>query len=60
MRQVGDTLVWLAMILVVAGVIYVMPRLASYVHTADSENDPASVTYRRISTGFDGRSHLRR
>jgi hypothetical protein len=31
MRQVGDTLVWLAMIGVVAGVIYFTPRVARYV-----------------------------
>ena len=31
MRQVGDTLVWLAMIGVVAAVVYFTPRLASYV-----------------------------
>ena len=45
MRQVRDTLVWLAMILVVAGVIYVMPRLATYVAAATgSEHGPACVT----------------
>ena len=31
MRQVGDTLVWLAMIMVVAAVIYFTPRVAHYV-----------------------------
>ena len=36
-----DTLVWLAMILVVAGVIYVMPRVANYVAAATaSEQGP--------------------
>ena len=30
MRQVGDALVWLAMIGVVAAVVYFTPRLASY------------------------------
>ena len=34
MRQVRDTLVWLAMIVVVAGVVYVMPRVANYVAAA--------------------------
>jgi hypothetical protein len=34
MRQVGDTLAWLGMILVVAAVIYFTPRLASYVAAA--------------------------
>jgi len=31
MRQVGDMLVWLAVILVVAAVVYYTPRVASYV-----------------------------
>jgi hypothetical protein len=31
MRQVGDMLVWLALILVVAGVVYYTPRIADYV-----------------------------
>ena len=31
MRQVGDTIVWLGMILVVAAVLYFAPRLANYV-----------------------------
>ena len=30
MRQVGDTLVWLAMIGVVVAVVYFTPRLASF------------------------------
>ena len=41
MRQVGDTLVWLAMIGVVAAVVYFTPRLASYVGTS---NDHARGT----------------
>jgi hypothetical protein len=35
MRQVGDTLVWLAMIGVVGAVIYFTPRLAHYVHAKE-------------------------
>jgi len=60
MRQVGDTLIWLAMILVVAGVIYLMPRVASYVAAAESEHDHAAVTYGRVSSAFDESSHFRR
>jgi hypothetical protein len=37
MRQVGDTIVWLGMILVVAAVIYFTPRLASYVTAASTD-----------------------
>jgi len=38
MRQVQDTLVWLAMIVVVAGVIYAMPRVATLVAKARSDH----------------------
>jgi len=31
MRQVGDTLVWLAVVLMVAAVVYFTPRFADYV-----------------------------
>jgi hypothetical protein len=39
MRQFGDTLVWLGLILVVAAVVYFTPRLASYVSTKDKQPD---------------------
>jgi hypothetical protein len=53
MRQVRDTLVWLAMILVVGGVIYVMPQVSTYVDAATgNEHGPACVTY-----GESGVSH---
>jgi hypothetical protein len=38
MRQVGDTLVWLAMILVVAAVVYFAPRVAKYVASSGTEH----------------------
>jgi hypothetical protein len=45
MRQVRDTLVWLVMILVVVGVIYVMPQVSDFVDAATgSEHGPACVT----------------
>ena len=40
MRQVGDTLVWLAMIGVVVAVVYFTPRLASYIGSVGT-NMPA-------------------
>ena len=65
MRQVGDTLVWLAMIGVVAAVVYFTPRLASYVgsgsdhtrnHDTSSEiayhQDNASVQLPEKKTGL--------
>jgi hypothetical protein len=36
MRQVGDTLVWLALIVLVAAVLYITPRVASYVSTREA------------------------
>ncbi len=36
MRQIGDALVWLAMILVVAAVVYYTPQVASYMSGRDS------------------------
>ncbi len=44
MRQVRDTLVWLAMILVVGAVIYVTPRVANYVRASESEQGRACET----------------
>ena len=49
MRQVRDTLVWLAMILVVGGVIYVMPQVSDYVDAATgSEHGPPCGTCREV------------
>ena len=42
MRQVTDMLVWLAVIFVVAAVVYVTPRLADYVASRDSGAAQAS------------------
>jgi hypothetical protein len=41
MRQVGDTLVWLSLIAVVAAVLYFTPRFASYFR--DRERDTLHV-----------------
>lgn len=35
MRQVGDTLVWLALIAMVAAVLYITPRVANYVSSRE-------------------------
>jgi hypothetical protein len=45
MRQVGDTLVWLGLIVVVAAVVYFTPRVASYVSTREA---PPEV-HRRVA-----------
>ena len=45
MRQVGDMLVWLAMILIVAAVVYYTPQLASYVSAKDTRSVPRSVAW---------------
>lgn len=46
MRQVGDMLVWLAVILVVAAVVYYTPRVASYVTSRESHQEPGRVAWR--------------
>ena len=43
MRQVRDTLIWLAMILVVAGVLYVTPRVAELRRCRNGERTRARV-----------------
>ena len=57
MRHVGDTLAWFGMILVVAGVIYFTPRLASYVaasmatqHGAACDTCRELTCYQRLAT----------
>jgi hypothetical protein len=44
MRQVGDMLVWLALIVVVAAVVYFTPRVANYVASERSDPGRASQT----------------
>jgi len=38
MRQVADMLVWLALIVVVAAVVYFTPRVANYVASEQSDH----------------------
>jgi hypothetical protein len=49
MRQLGDTLVWLAMIMVVGAVVYFAPRLASYVAAMGADNPRGCATCRGIA-----------
>jgi hypothetical protein len=57
MRQVGDTLIWLAMISVVVAVVYFTPRLASYVAASmATEHGTACVTCRDITIHQDDES----
>jgi hypothetical protein len=49
MRQFGDTLVWLALIAVIAGVLYLTPLVASYVSSRDKDptaHSQAGVAWR--------------
>jgi hypothetical protein len=46
MRQVGDLLVWLGVILMVAAVIYFTPRFADYVAGSESERGRANLAWR--------------
>jgi hypothetical protein len=56
MRQVGDTLVWLAMVLVVAAVVYFTPRVANYVASMGAEYNRDCMTCRAIACRQDNTS----
>jgi hypothetical protein len=49
MRQVGDTLVWLGLILVLAAVVYFTPRLADFVANVQSGQERESVAWRVVA-----------
>jgi hypothetical protein len=46
MRQVGDTLVWLAVIMVVAAVVYFVPRFADFVSALQAPQDRGNPAWR--------------
>ena len=50
MRQLGDTLVWLAVILMVAAVIYFTPRFADYVSAASLKAGSEKVSWHAPAT----------
>jgi len=49
MRQIGDMLVWLAVIVVVATVVYYTPLVANYVSARDLRQEQARVALRAVS-----------
>jgi hypothetical protein len=49
MRHVGDTLVWLGLILVVAAVVYFTPRFADYVSSMGAEHGRGCSTCREVA-----------
>jgi hypothetical protein len=51
MRQVGDMLVWLAMILVVAAVVYYTPQVASYMSGRDTYPAHGKVAWHAMQHG---------
>ena len=53
MRQVGDMLVWLGVILVVAGVLYFTPRFASYVSAVQALQERGKVAWHVFPHGPD-------
>lgn len=53
MRQVGDTLVWLGLILVLAAVVYFTPRLADFVAAVQSHQGRGSVAWRVVDSPAD-------
>jgi hypothetical protein len=48
MRQVGDTLVWLGLILMIAAVVYFTPRLANLLAAVQSPQDRGSVAWHAV------------
>jgi hypothetical protein len=53
MRQVGDTLVWLGLILMIAAVVYFTPRLADFVAAVHSPKERGSVAWRAAVSQAD-------
>jgi hypothetical protein len=49
MRHVGDTLVWLAMIMLVVAVVYFTPRVARLFASMGTEHGSAWVTGRTMA-----------
>jgi hypothetical protein len=47
-RQIGDTLVWLGVILAVAAVIYFTPRFASYVKSKGPDRARGSSAWQEM------------
>jgi len=60
MRQFRDTLIWLAMIGIVAGVIYVMPRVANYVDAAENEKTLPRATFQQVGLSHAPSNHASR
>ena len=51
MRQIGDMLVWLAMILVVAAVVYYTPQIANFVSATDTRPMHGRVVWHPVHHG---------
>jgi hypothetical protein len=56
MRQLGDTLVWMAMIMVVGAVVYFTPRLANYVAAMGADDSGGCGTCHEIAYHENGPS----
>jgi hypothetical protein len=54
MRHVGDTLVWLGLMLMVAAVIYFTPQVADYVSSMAADRGHEAVTYRELALHHHG------
>ncbi len=52
MRQLGDTLVWLGLVLVFAGAIYITPRIANYVAAQRELSDRAAGDSRELVLNY--------
>ncbi len=52
MRQLGDTLVWLGLVVVFAGAIYITPRVANYVAAQREESARAAERDREVVLNY--------
>jgi hypothetical protein len=53
MRQVGDTLVWLGVVLVLAAVVYFVPRFANFVAAVQAQQDRGKVAWHVMASQSD-------
>ena len=53
MRHMGDTLVWLGVILVIAAVIYFTPRFADYVSKVEPEIGRGKMVWNTMAPQAD-------
>jgi len=53
MRQFGDTLVWLGLVLVLAAVVYFVPQFANFVAAVEAQQDRGKVAWHVTASQSD-------